>query len=148
MKSLENSELDDHREAMQRFLFLKDSDLKVNDFFLLRPKVAEIMFYIANYCRKKNIRFVVTSLVRTKEQDKALGAKSSTHQEGRAFDFSIRREHGWTDRKLKEMQSLVNGRYLNDGAISFGSQKHKVIVIHLNANGEGSHAHVQVNRGA
>lgn len=115
-----------------------------SDFNSIHPILREIMVDISNFCIDNNITLFVTSVIRTPERNRELGAVSDTHVEGRAVDFSIRSEFGWTKDMLSKLEKLLESKYGAVGAYSY-SGKQKVIVIH--DIGHGIHAHIQVRRG-
>lgn len=129
------------------------------DLNFIHPNLFLILGFISKYCHDNNINLVISSIIRTPEENKKLGAVSKTHIEGRAIDISLRKEHGWTYEKI---QNLVNDlNYITDtecymdgrqnpfyqiGAISKSDKRQRVIVVHKNHTGLGDHAHIQVRQ--
>ena len=126
------------------------------DLNYMHPNLLMLFAYINAFCLENGISFNVTSIYRSEEKDKQLKAVSKTHQQGRAFDFSIRSEHGWTYEKIQNLvdtlNELVNTEDLESGfanpfygigALSARDLSQRVIVVHNNHDGPGSHAHVQ-----
>jgi len=130
---------------------------ELEDLNYIHPNLLLLFSYISTFCFERGIKFVVTSIIRSEKEDKRLKAKSRTHQ-GRAFDFSVRSVHGWTqidiDELKESLEHLVTTKkidgipnpFYNIGAISAKTMKQRVILVHNNQNGEGVHAHVQVRR--
>ncbi len=112
------------------------------DMMFLNPNVLMILAYVNLFCFENNIDFQITSMIRTPEDDLRLGAKSTTHSTGRAFDFSIRKEHGWDDFKVQKLVGELETLYSHIGAISRVDGIAKPIVVH--DSGTGMHAHIQV----
>jgi len=73
-------------------------------------------------------------------------AKSQTHVEGRAFDFSIRESHGWSDDKIMILVMKIEQIYGQYGAFSAGSGKQVIIFNHSTDVPGSYHSHIQVNR--
>lgn len=115
----------------------------------MHPALFAMYSYVQGFCYSNDIEMVVTSIHRTKEQDAMLGAKSSTHQEFRAFDLSLKSEHGWTYKKVERMREEIEDEFRNVGAISAASGESRPVYIHLNHNDPnfGTHAHFQIRRG-
>ncbi|MCK4499727.1 hypothetical protein KAU11_04475 [Candidatus Babeliales bacterium] len=141
----------------QRIKF--DHEKNVVDLTYIKPELLMLLAFIEKWCQLNSIRFHITSVIRTKAQDKRLGARSSTHQEGRAFDFSIKKSHGWDEEKIeritRDLNTLVSSKFIdgrhpnpfyNVGAISMATKSQRVIYVHSNHDGYGNHAHVQVRR--
>lgn len=120
---------------------------KVNnlDLLYIHPHLMLILGFVNVFCYEQEIKFEITSIIRTVEEDKKLGATSSTHSTGRAFDFSIKESHGWTYEKIQLLIDEINKRFNYIGAISASNGLHNPIVIH--DNGNGRHAHIQVRGG-
>lgn len=127
------------------------------DLNYMHPNLLMLLSVINAFCLENEIRFELTSIYRTAEKDSQLKAVSKTHQQGRAFDFSVKNEHGWSYEKIQflvdmlnelvETEHLENGApnpFHEIGAISGSDLKQRVIVVHKNHDGGGIHAHVQV----
>lgn len=118
------------------------NELFMEDFAYMTPKLLIIYAFINNFCFERGIEFRVTSLVRSPEYDKVLGATSKTHQDGRALDFSI---IPFSYAQVQELIDEVNTRFKDIGAISASTGKSRPINVHKNHDSVfGSHAHVQV----
>lgn len=134
----------DHTFKMKTFMTL-DKCLDPRDFCKLSPPLVSILTFIYGFCAAKEITLHITSLIRSPEYDKKLGSKSKTHQDGRAFDFSIKSKHGWTYETIQHLINLVNENFKDIGAINLAGES-RPIIIHKNLDGSGDHSHVQVRR--
>lgn len=114
----------------------------------LHPKLKDIALFIAGFCEQNGIKFVITSTIRTKERNLAVGGKSATHTEGRAFDMSIREQWGWDDYKILILVQKLEKIYGHLGAYS-NMNGRQVLVFNHSVDGEGTqtHLHIQVYRG-
>lgn len=81
---------------------------------------------------------VVTSTIRTHEENKAIGSVSRTHVEGRAADI---RSRNFDNIAIKEFIKFFNHKYEDIAAISRSDGKPRLVVYH--DSGNGSHFHVQ-----
>lgn len=144
----------------KKYIHLK-SDLAIEDLQYMHPNLLLILAFINSFCHNNDIKFQLTSMYRTEEQNRKVGAKSKTHVEDRAFDFSIRKEHGWTYEKIQELVNSIHeyterdpetGKYKRvfmDNGAKVWADKNKTIlmsrpiVIHK-VKGGVTHAHVQV----
>lgn len=112
----------------------------------LHPKLKDIALFIAGFCEQNRVKFVVTSTIRSLERNKQVRAKSLTHVEGRAFDFSLREEHGWTQELVMLLFIKINERYGHLGAYSTNG-KQVIMFNHEGDSKEGAyHSHVQVHK--
>lgn len=114
------------------------------DLLFIRPHLLEILAYVNTFCFEHGIKFQLTSIIRSKEENARLGAKSNTHVDCRAFDISLRKEHGWTYELIQKMVNEVNERYSDYGAISSSTGQARPVYVHKNSTGNGIHAHFQV----
>lgn len=126
------------------------------DLNFIQPELLLLMGLINKWCADRDINFQITSIIRTKEQDQKLKAISKTHQQGRAFDFSLQEKHGWTFELIQELcnylteldryqsEELTENPFYNIGAISIRTSQSTPIVVHKNSTGKGIHAHIQV----
>ena len=114
---------------------------------MIHPKLVEIVNFSIEWCRKNKARFQLTSLLRSKEDNIRVGSTSDTHVEGRAIDFSIRKEHGWTQSKLLKFQKEIEKKFGKYGAISYTGRVRTIIVYHSVKGGPADHGHIQIKRG-
>lgn len=132
-------------------------NINPGDLDYLHPSMFLMLGYVNQFCAKRGIRLVLSSIIRSRLRDQQLGAISKTHQQGRAVDISIRSVHGWTNAYVRELEDdlnlLCDTQYLENkfpnpfyqiGAIAYGTLEQVSIVVHGNHNGIGNHAHLQV----
>lgn len=99
-----------------------------------------LMEIMVDWLEEKGINPVITDTVSTDKEDFAIGRKSVTHNQGRAFDI---RTQGWGKGLIKEFQATFNKLYGKYGAISKVTGEPKLILHH--DTGSGPHMHVQLN---
>jgi hypothetical protein len=110
-------------------------------FMYLHPMIVFIAADINKYCWDNfGKKITITSAVRTAQEDKKLGATSTTHREGRAVDLSIK---GFDASEIKEIIDVFEKKYRGHGALSAKDLKENLIVYHV---GTAPHLHVQLNR--
>lgn len=114
------------------------------DIHRIHPKLRDMLRFIAAFCKQENIKFVITSMIRTEERNKAVGSVSKTHVEGRAVDFSIKEQWGWTPELVWHITQKVIRNYKEYGA--FSNVNGKQVVIFTHDAGTGTHVHLQVHR--
>ena len=91
------------------------------------------------YCDRYGIPFVITATVSTLEEDKALGRKSRTHREARAFDL---RSTVFTEIEREEFMKHFEHKYQTAAAIT--SNGKRSLIVHHNS-GHGDHFHIQIH---
>jgi hypothetical protein len=102
----------------------------------LSPWLLVILGDILLWSLSKKLAVNITSLMR--EMNDGI-SESKTHQEGRAFDLSVK---GWTLEQIKELASYINLKYSAIGAKS--AKDGSVNTCFYHNNGHGWHFHVQV----
>ncbi len=108
---------------------------------LMHPEVIKIMYEMITWVfHVHEINPVITETVTTREEDKFLGRKSSTHNEGRAFDMRTR---DWTKAQITQFREYFNKLYGHLGALT--TKNEPILIVHHDA-GHGPHFHVQFNR--
>ena len=134
----------------KQYIHFKEG-LDEKDVFYMHPHLFAIYAFINLFCYQHGIKFVTTSMFRTPEHDSKIGAISKTHQEDRAFDFSIREDHGWNYIKVQRLLDDIQSekRLFNYGAKVWADKEktkliRRPIVIHK-VKGGAMHAHVQVS---
>ena len=107
--------------------------------------------FVAHFCAERGITPVVTDIISTLEEDQRIGRKSSTHRTGRAIDYSLRHDHGWTNTYIAELESEINEKFSHVGALVDvgGELVSRPIVVHESKDSNGNpvgvpHAHIQV----
>ncbi len=116
------------------------------DLVKIHPKLRQIVAFISAYCKENNIKFVITSAIRSPERNEEVHAVSMTHVEGRAVDFSIREEWGWTPDRIQDIIRKVTRNYGEYGAFSNVNGKQVVIIAHSVEAGS-YHMHIQTRKG-
>ena len=113
----------------------------------LHPKLQQIAYFIAGFCAQNNIKFVITSTIRSKERNAQVGGISQTHVESRAFDYSLREEHGWTQDTILLLVYQIERNYKDVGAITANGKQ--VVIFNHSAGQKDSffHSHIQIRRG-
>lgn len=122
-------------------MILKFKDeVNPKDLEMIQPALLTLLTAAALYCNEYNLPCEVTSLVSDREGVKAT---STTHEEGRAFDLSVK---GWTETHIHRFVYLMNRDYADIAAISESDHKPRAVVYHN--SGYGEHLHIQVRRNA
>ena len=98
--------------------------------------VADMMLYIS----ASGYSPVVTSLIRTPDQNRRVGSVSDTHTTGRSMDF---RAKDWDEKFIKDFTNHFSEKYKGKGATG-SDGKEKLLVFH--GEGENFHLHVQISR--
>lgn len=102
------------------------------------PLLISIMFDMAWYCERNEIPFNITSVIRSPEQNKAVGAVSMSHVFGRAFDLSTK---DWNAFEIDTFLQFFNKKYRDHAAISMDG-KPRLVVYH---QGTSWHLHIQIH---
>jgi hypothetical protein len=122
-----------------------NSGLNFSDFQDAHPNLLLMLAWINRFCWANSIKCVVSSIFR--EYDDGI-SESNTHQTGRAFDLSLKPEHGWTDELIVKMEQRAFKELDSIGAISLRTKLVTPVFIHENKNKNqkvtGLHAHFQV----
>ena len=106
----------------------------------LHPFVVMVAMEMLVYISANGYSPVITSTIRTPYESQQLGAVSSTHETGRAFDLRVK---DWSSSFLEEFVAYFSHKYKGHGAISSRDLTERMIVIH--GKGENIHAHIQFN---
>jgi uncharacterized protein YcbK (DUF882 family) len=112
--------------------------LKINDLRMIKPSLLKILAFVIDYSCEKKLSCVITSVIRTKEENQMLGSKSLTHVEGRAFDLSVK---GWSIDEIDDIMAEVSKEFNKVGALNSDGESRPVI---FHNNGNGDHLHFQV----
>jgi hypothetical protein len=105
----------------------------------MHPMTLFIMMDMLLYISASGHEAIVTSMIRTPHEDRKLGAKSTVHQGGRAFDL---RSKDWTTEFEKEFETHFENKYKGYGAISIKTLTENLVEVH--GEGENRHAHIQL----
>lgn len=125
--------------SLQETVMFKTKKIHQRSLFM-HPLVSMILIDMYWYTINHNRPFVVTSTVRTVEENERVGASHLTHVQGRAFDLSVK---GWSKKFRKQFCDEFNKRYRKEAAISSSTLRPTLCVDHV---GTAAHIHVQVNR--
>lgn len=100
-----------------------------------------IMMASAEWAFENDLPFIVTDTVSTSEEDFKYKRNSSTHIEGRAFDFSVKR---WNPEHIYAFTVWINARFGKYGA--WVSEEKPSVVVDFHGKGDNFHGHVQIHR--
>jgi len=103
----------------------------------IHPVLQIVHAQIILYCYMNNLPYDIT---RTIGKGIPGISTSTTHEEARAIDFSVR---GWTDKQRDNFVKEFNDRFKSIAAIS---AKSKVPVLAVDHKGTGWHIHIQIRR--
>ena len=117
----------------------KNKDVNLNDLTEMKPAILFIYNIVHLYCQAHGLPFVVTSM---KSDREGIG-KTRVHNDGRAFDLSIK---GFSKTHIKRLVNHINGDFKELGAYSLSNGKQRVAVYGDAAHLD--HIHFQVKRGA
>ena len=109
-------------------------------YMYLHPAILMILFDAQNWALERNIPFLVTETVTTKEEDDKLSRISSSHRQGRAFDLSVR---GWSTKDINEFRTYFSRKYIEYAALTKSSGQPSLVIYH--DSGHGAHIHVQIH---
>ena len=106
----------------------------------MAPMIKIIMWEAIDFFVNRGLKPTITCTATTLEEDEAIGRRSRTHREGRAFDLRT-----WDLPKddVQVCMNHLNTLYGHMGAVSFKTKMPRLIVHH-NA-GTGAHLHVQIS---
>lgn len=114
---------------------------ELHELRMIHPKLMLVFAALNYWCDNRSLPLVITSIIRTEEENKRVGAKSRTHIEGRAMDISVK---DWDEQDIMEAQRFLEGEYYHWGAISKDTQKRRLVVLH---KGTAMHLHIQIAKG-
>lgn len=109
-----------------------------SEFASINPTLINILNDMGRFCELQGRKFVITDLLSSAHDDALLGRVSTSHQDGRAADVSIK---GWTEEFITQFKSRFEHLYNHYGAISKKDKKQRLIVDHV---GTARHLHIQV----
>ena len=113
-------------------------DVDPRDILKVSPLLIAVLGYVTQYCFENNLPMVITSIIR-KPNDGI--SKSTTHQDGRAFDLRL---NNWNIGQIIKLEEYLKETCFDLGAISKETGEPRV--IHVHGDGNWLHAHMQVRR--
>lgn len=120
------------------------SNLDTGHFLYIHPNLMMMLGFVLNFAAERDITVCITSMIRTPEENRAVGAVSRTHIEGRALDVSLRPEFGWREEDVNELQDELERRFADIAAVVWQDDMliPRPMVVH--DAGSGEHLHLQV----
>jgi len=115
-------------------IFECKNDIDLEDLKELTPAAFILFTHAVLFCQEHRLALKITSL---KSDRKKVKAVSTTHEEGRAFDISIK---GWSEMLVHKFIFETNKYYVDIAAISYSDGIPRAAVYHDN------HIHLQVRR--
>lgn len=120
---------------LRSFVKCKQTDgVKFSDFQYMRPRLMLVLSYISEYCKNNGMPLMITSLF----TDYAGERVSKSHEDGRAFDMSIK---NWPEREIDKFKKHMK-QFNKYGAYSRSDFKQRLVVDH--GKGDNRHLHIQV----
>ena len=117
------------------------------EFDSIESTLRMILNDMARYCSLSGYDFIITDLLSSVFDDARLRRVSTTHQDGRAADVSVR---GWPEGFVNKFISNFDYTHGHFGAISKKDGQQRLIVRHNVKRPDGSmggdHLHVQIRR--
>lgn len=119
-------------------MILKDPERMVDEYWKLTPKTRLILSDVDYWCSKQGINVVVTSLIRSEEEQQKLvelgvtNDKVSVHQFGRGVDLRLFQPSEMNE----ELVEYLNYHYIYDPL----RPRYKTAMIHY---GTALHIHIQ-----
>ena len=130
-------------ESLVRLPLSLSDDVRYDELLCMQPPLAMMLTFIIQWCSKNSCEVNITSLYRSPEYNKHIGAKSTTHCEGRAVDFSSSSHFGFNEKKRRELIKAVEQEFLHIGAINHVGESRPILHHDI---GNGAHFHIQVRR--
>jgi hypothetical protein len=112
-------------------------DIDLRDLLDMQPALMILFSRAFLYANEHQLPFRITSLISDRANVKSV---SKTHEDGRAFDISVR---GWSAVHIEKFVFMMNRDYADIAAISYTDHKPRAVVYHDYKN-QGSHLHFQV----
>jgi hypothetical protein len=100
-----------------KFFQLDGKTAKMEHLMMLQPHALLMFSWVNLWCLSHGITATWTSLVRTPEENRAVGAKSTTHVEGRGLDLSYRPVWGWTGELRRKFEMAFTLEFADVGAL-------------------------------
>lgn len=122
---------------MKQQFYLQD-DINIKDIQMLHPNLLVIFATILQFADSHNyIPLKLTSIISDRVNTKA---KTRSHEDGRAIDFSVK---NWKRKDIEALELLLELKHKNIAAISASTGKPRPLVCH-EYKGQGMHCHAQV----
>lgn len=109
--------------------------------FYVHPFAAFMLMDMLIFINTHGQKAEVTSFIRDPHENRRVGARSTSHVDGRSFDLHCK---SWPSDFLKEFKTHFEKKYKGHGAISGSTGKEALIVAH--GKGENFHCHIQLSR--
>jgi len=120
-------------------IFNAKNEVDLNDFKEMSPALLILFTHTVLYCHEYGIPLSITSI---KSDRDGIESASTTHEEGRAIDISVK---GWSTLHIERFVYLTNLHYADIAAISASDYKPRAAVYH---EGTAYHIHLQVKNDA
>lgn len=113
-------------------------EVNINDWDHVDTNLLLLLDYAVDFATSRDLPILITSIIRP--QIKGISV-SKTHEQGRAFDLSVR---GWTIYQIKQLADGANDKF-NIGAISYSTHLEQEVVYEDGVSaGTAPHLHFQV----
>lgn len=123
------------------FVWFKSKEVEA-EWAKMQPTLQKIALEMGRFFLESEYQLIITDIMSDAAEDQKLHRVSTTHREGRAFDFRV---HGLPKEFLDEVENKFENLYKELAALSLENGKPNLILYHNNGN--GMHAHVQIRRG-
>jgi hypothetical protein len=115
-------------------------EVKPSDWDSVHENLLGLLDFAVDFATDHDLPILITSIIRPKIKGVS---KSKTHEEGRAFDLSVR---GWTKELIKKLVNQLNEKF-KTGAISSTDLKEREVVYEDGVTaGTAPHLHFQVRK--
>lgn len=129
---------------MKKYYELIGRSARAEDMNLLHPTFLIMFAWTNMWCFKHGVTPAWTSLRRTVEENKKVGAKSNTHVDGRAGDLSFRQVWGWTEELKDKFKQEFYEEFKDVGALSKDKETGEFYTSPIVGEEEGhNHFHLQ-----
>lgn len=110
------------------------------EFAQVRPALQLIVDDFARFCNAGGHELIITDCISSPDDDARLGRVSTSHQEGRAVDCSVKT---WPEEFIIRAIAWLERVHGHKGAISKSDGKRRLVVDHV---GSARHLHLQISR--
>ncbi len=119
--------------------FTLQDDCSMEDLMYLHPNLLILLGTLLKFADSRKLPVNITSIISDR---KNVVSKSTTHEQGRALDVSIK---GWKTKDIEDIEKLMLHNHKGIAAISAKDNKPRPVVFHNYMN-QGNHIHIQVRR--